>query len=66
LPNGQVDNVGKIDKKVIFPQDIKLRTNVFKIRSYIYQAESLPPADKTGTSDPYVNVWTPAEKRITT
>jgi len=30
------------------------RLEVFNIRCYIYQAESLPPCDDTGASDPYI------------
>merc|ERR1712194_648900 len=33
------------------------RTAQYTLRCCIYQCESLPPADKTGTSDPYVEVW---------
>jgi|TARA_B110001450_G_scaffold195587_1_gene183980 Ca2+-dependent lipid-binding protein len=36
------------------------------MRISIYQAESLPPADSTGTSDPYVEVWTPNKEKIVT
>ena len=28
-----------------------------KVRAYIYQCRDLPAADKTGTSDPYVQAW---------
>ena len=35
------------------------RLEVFNIRAYIYQAESLPPCDDTGASDPYIEVWNP-------
>ena len=40
--------------------------NAFKIRAYIYQAESLPPCDDTGASDPYVECWTPDDQNIKT
>lgn len=44
----------------------KKRPDVWRIRANIYQAESLPPADSNGTSDPFVEVWSPDEKSIRT
>lgn len=52
--------------KQIFKKDIPKRANAFKIRAYIYQAESLPPCDESGASDPYIQVWTPDEQDIRT
>lgn len=50
----------------VFKKDIPKRANAFKIRAYIYQAESLPPCDASGASDPYIEVWTPGEEAIRT
>ena len=50
----------------IFKKDIPKRANAYKIRAYIYQAESLPPCDASGASDPYIQVWTPNEEEIRT
>ena len=38
----------------------------WKIRANIYQCESLPPADSNGTSDPYIEVWSPDELIVKT
>jgi hypothetical protein len=50
----------------VFKTDIPKRANAFKIRAYIYQAESLPPCDESGASDPYIEVWTPDDQHIRT
>ena len=42
------------------------RLRVYKVRCYIYQAESLPPCDDTGASDPYIEVWTPDDQSVKT
>ena len=42
------------------------RLEVFNIRVYIYQAESLPPCDASGASDPYIEVWQPFPKKSKT
>jgi Ca2+-dependent lipid-binding protein len=44
----------------------KKLSNFSKVRVSIYQCESLPPADSNGTSDPYIEVWTPNDKSIRT
>lgn len=36
-----------------------VRTTPYKARVSIYQCENLPPADKSGNSDPYVQVYDP-------
>lgn len=33
------------------------------VRCAIYQGSLLPPADSNGTSDPYVEIWSPSEQR---
>jgi hypothetical protein len=38
----------------------------WKVRVNIYQCESLPPADSNGTSDPYIEVWSPDELKVRT
>ena len=60
-----VDN-GTLTAADVFKKDIPKRANAFKIRAYIYQAESLPPCDASGASDPYIEVWTPGEEAIRT
>ena len=42
------------------------RLDAWKMRACIYSCSQLPPADSEGTSDPYVQVWTSDEKKITT
>lgn len=38
------------------------RLNSWKIRAYIYQCKDLPAGDDNGTSDPFIEVWSPDEK----
>lgn len=42
------------------------RLNSWKIRAYIYQCKDLPAADDEGTSDPYIEVWSPDVKKSLT
>mmetsp|Transcript_20973 Transcript_20973/g.32507 ORF Transcript_20973/g.32507 Transcript_20973/m.32507 type:complete len:176 (+) Transcript_20973:1400-1927(+) len=59
---------GEHDPSTIPAWNLKLskRLKVWKLRVNIYQCESLPPADENGTSDPYIEVWTPDEKQVKT
>ena len=41
------------------------RLNAWKIRCFIFQCADLPSSDEDGTSDPFIEIWTPGEK-ITT
>jgi len=61
-----VTNEGPIDPETVpmWAKQPKKRPDVWRIRANIYQAESLPPADSNGTSDPYVEFWSPDEKSI--
>ena len=49
---------GVFDPKVQpqWKQKPAMRLTAFRMRAAIYQCESLPPADKEGTSDPYIEV----------
>ena len=38
------------------------RLTPYRARVAIYQCENLPPSDKTGNSDPYVEVYSPTER----
>jgi hypothetical protein len=42
------------------------RLTPFRARVAIYQCENLPPADKTGNSDPYIQVYDPTNADIKT
>jgi hypothetical protein len=35
------------------------RLSSWKIRAYLYQCKDLPAADDSGSSDPYIEVWSP-------
>ena len=42
------------------------RLNSWKIRAYIYQCKDLPAADSSGSSDPYVELWSTDKKKALT
>jgi|TARA_B110000285_G_scaffold138237_1_gene154777 hypothetical protein len=64
----ETTDLGEFDPNTIksWKKPPSKRMNAFKIRAYIYQAESLPPCDATGASDPYIECWTPDEQNIRT
>ena len=52
-----------IDKhKELLEQDYSVK----KVRVNIYQCRNLPPADESGNSDPYIEVWSPDEEEVKT
>jgi len=64
--DGALRDNGKFEEADIFKKAIPKRANAFRIRAYIYQAESLPPCDASGASDPYIQLWTPGEEDVRT
>lgn len=40
------------------------RNRAWKIRAAIYQGQSLLPADESGQSDPFVEIWSPDAKAV--
>jgi hypothetical protein len=63
-----VDTYGPFDHTAIdaWNVDPPKRLNPFKCRAAIYQCESLPPADKEGSSDPYIEVWSGDDSKVRT
>ena len=63
-------STGPLDVKSLPEWNSRLpdRPASFKARCYIFQCKELPAADSNGTSDPYIEVWSPhgeAEERRT-
>ena len=61
-----VTKEGKLDHETVpsWKNPLSKRQKAYKMRVSLYQAESLPPADSSGTSDPYVEVWTPDKEKV--
>lgn len=57
----EIEKQGPFDPMMIptWKRPPEKRLTPFKARVAIYQCENLPPADKTGNSDPYIQVYDP-------
>lgn len=42
------------------------RLSSYRIRCFIFQCKDLPSADSDGSSDPYITVWNPDDKKVKT
>lgn len=55
------DEFGDVDWKYVPAWSYSLSDKPFKykIRANVYQCNELPASDDNGTSDPYVQIWSP-------
>jgi hypothetical protein len=40
------------------------RYSSYRIRCFVYQCKDIPSADSDGSSDPYIVIWNPDEKKV--
>lgn len=40
------------------------RLNSYKMRAFIFQCKDIPSADEDGSSDPYIQIWTPEKEKV--
>ena len=59
---------GDIDWKYLpnWAEELPDQADMYRLRANLYQCKELPSADDDGTSDPFIEVWSPDDQSYTT
>jgi len=53
-------------KQPAWSKKLSKRSDILKVRAYVFQCRDLPAADEDGQSDPYIKIWDIQHKQVKT